>query len=266
MNQRKIVLLSLTLLVSACMYVSFTLSKKLQAVIKRVLTLESNINAIQDKTNSVPTMNIMDSKTPTLTAYVNDESVSDVDYEVSSDDEADIQQVSNALLSGVSNSLEGTNHAISSMNAQLLELQNHIGQTKQTAGLSQEVSEADDDTPAWIRNGDKNVTLTTQRKNDRHITEDAEDAEDIGSDEEVEYVIEYETASEDEDNEEVVEEDGDTAVENIEQFACAMSQKHTKNTLIGILKEHDLSTYGNKDTLIKRIMTIDNFQQYLSTA
>lgn len=227
MNQRKIVVLALTILVSACIYVSFTLSKKLQALIHRVLTLESHVNTIQEKTNPAPTMNITDSKHPTLTAYVNDESVSDVEYTPSSDDNTDIQQVSNALLTGVSNSLEGTNQAISSMNSQLLELQNHIDQT--------------------------NETPPTEQLHE----------EDVGSDEEVEYVIEYETVSED-DGDEEVEENEDVAVDNIDQFASTMSQKHTKNKLISILKEHDLSTYGNKDTLIKRIMTIDNFQQYLS--
>ena len=261
MNQRKIVLFALTLLVSACMYVSFTLSKKLQAVIHRVLTLESHVNTIQDKKTSAPTMNITDSKHPTLTAYVNDESVSDVDYTPSSDDETDIQQVGNALLNGVSNSLEGTNLAISSMNSQLLELHNHIGRSK-FAPATEVVSQSDDTNPTATRNveNDNDLTLTSQEV-------DNLDADDIGSDEEVEYVIEYETVSEDEDEDDRAdEEDDDSAVENIEQFACAMSQKHTKNNLISILKEHDLSTYGNKDTLIKRIMTIDNFQQYLSTA
>lgn len=248
MNQRKIVLLALTLLVSACIYVSFTLSKKLQAVIRRVLALESHVNTIQDTKNTAPTMNITDSKRPTLTAYVNDQSVSDVDYAPSSDDDTDIQQVSSALLQGVSNSLEGTNNALSSMNSQLLELQNHIGQTNGVSALH--VNHSDDTTTALTGNNANNVTLDT--------TCVVDNENDVGSDEEVEYVIEYETASEDEED--------DTAVENIEQFASAMSQKHTKNNLISILKEHDLSTYGNKDTLIKRIMTIDNFQQYLTVA
>lgn len=252
MNQRKIVLFALTLLVSACMYVSFTLSKKLQAVIRRVLTLESHVNTIEDKKNTAPTMNITDSKHPTLSAYVNDESVSDVEYTPSSDDETDIQQVSNALLHGVSNSLQGTNHAISSMNSQLLELQNHIGQTN-TARTPDAVQSG---SATWTGNSADDVMLAATQEVDN------QEDEDVGSDEEVEYVIEYETVSEDEAD----EEEEDTAVENIEQFACAMSQKHTKNNLIGILKEHDLSTYGNKDTLIKRIMTIDNFQQYLTVA
>lgn len=242
MNQRKLVLFTLTLLVSACLYVSFTLSKKLQTVIKRILVLESNVHTIKDKEHCTPTMNITDTTNPTLQAYVRDESVSDVDYEPSTDEEEDIQEVSNALLNGVSHSLAGTNTAISAMNTQLQQLQTHLNQSEDNSETERPVQET------------APVSVTAVENN----------AED--SDEEVEYVIEYETVSENEDAEEETNLEDDVAVDNIEQFTVAMSQKHTKNNLISILKEHDLSTYGNKDTLIKRIMTIDNFQQYLRAA
>lgn len=277
-NQRKLVLIALTVLVSTCLYVTYTLSKKMQALIKRVLSVESHMLLLEDS-HVAPKMKIVDSQPMTNSSTSNtfSEDNEDETYygsdetDTESDVEGDIETISPQLLNGVSNSLHGTSMAISAINAQLATLKN-ITDTDDDTNVAENSTavpfHSDSDIADEEYDTDENNAVQDNQSNN-DAEEDATqenshydtDAEEDSAEEEIEYVIEYETVSEDEE-----ENTNDTsAKDNIDQYIHSVSQQHTKNRLQAILKEHDLSTFGNKDTLIKRIMTIDNFENVLQS-
>jgi len=75
-----------------------------------------------------------------------------------------------------------------------------------------------------------------------------------------------EDSNSDSDNDSDLDEAVEEAVEELDEqlFVSIVSDKKTKNELIRLLKEQNLSVYGNKEVLIRRIMTLDNFQDILN--
>ena len=91
-------------------------------------------------------------------------------------------------------------------------------------------------------------------------------AENNESDEEDEEVEEEEEVEEVEMNEEVeeIEMDEEDEHRKSEEYVSLVSDNKTKNELIRLLKDHNLSVYGNKKVLIQRLMTLDNFETVLN--
>ena len=163
--------------------------------------------------------------------------------------------------------------AISAMNEQLASL-HRFDDEDNSDGECDEVESLDSDEQSTNEQSTNEQSINKFKKeiNDDDILSEEVEGYD---DEEVEYVIEYETVSEDEDANEANENENKNnnvissttlAQDNIEQYVTNVSEQHTKIKLMAILKEHNLSTFGNKDTLIKRIMTIDNFESVLQLA
>lgn len=322
--QRKLLLVTLTVLVSVTMYFSYNLSKKLNTLLKRVFRLEESLLHLQDAPSKSHlttlddkiSMNIVENQTlgsstgggvidPLLKLqntrdtmiYDNDnrngneQIVSDEESEEEDIDESSEDEDNNEVQM-MSSSLNNTSANLQMMTEQLLRLRGHINQVddiKSDDEIFDEVGEgrSDEENEHYEENeeneekGDyeENVDEGGGDEEDEegeetncekfHVVAGKEDEVEVEDEDEVEdeveYIIEYETVSEDGEDENVEEYQKKDKMDehDISGFVESMSQQHTKNKLIEILKQHELSTFGNKDTLIKRIMTINNFQQYL---
>ena len=316
--QRKLLLVTLTVLVSVTMYFSYNLGKKLNTLLKRVFRLEESLLHLQDAPSKSPpmtldnkiSMNIVENQTlgSSIGGGVidlllklqnnrdtmiydhgnrngNEQLVSEEESEEEDIDESSEDEDNNEVQM-MSSSLNNTSANLQMMTEQLLRLRGHINQVDDLKSDDELCDEAgkersDEENEYVEENGENGENGENEDGKDEEDEEDEEENcenfnvvagkeeeneeeenEEEENEEEVEYIIEYETVSEDEDVEEYQKKDK-MDEHDISGFVESMSQQHTKNKLIEILKQHELSTFGNKDTLIKRIMTINNFQQYL---
>ena len=308
--QRKILVLTLTALISVCLYFSYTLNKKLNHVIKKIFNLESSLLTINDPSEETKEirMNITDLKTQPESTLKNkgetlgrtircvyDENIENtVNNDISNDEDdesnddlnntdSDDVDVKTMLVSSISS----TNNNIQTMNNQLQRLiglknvNNTLTSQNNSESDYDDDDDDDDDNDSQHDEGLNSIIGTVERlefvnepvENHEESQQLSGKCEDDGEgedeDDEVEYIIEYETVS-DNDEEDKENETSDTITiikndddQNITEYIQSMSHNHTKVNLIDILKKHELSTFGNKNTLIKRIMTIDNFQKIL---
>ena len=292
MDQRKLLILTLTALVGICLFYNYNLNKKVTKIIERVLSIEASVQNITSK-NKIH-MNIVDApslsknqvkaltNTDTVVTTVRSkpQSSTQVRKGYSATKTVPTQNNEKTLVGGVQSvlqtSLHDTTSHLQTLNNHLMKLHNRsIYETDDDEDDHSENEQyaEDDDEPAedtaedTAEDNDDEPAEDTAEDNDDEPAVDtvAEHYDDVygdeeDEDEEVEYIIEYvneEDISEGDENESVNEN------LNLDHYIEQAVQNNTKNKLIDILKTHDLSTFGNKNTLVKRIMTLDNFQQYL---
>jgi len=279
MDQRKLLILTLTALVGICLFYNYNLNKRITKIIERVLSIEVSVQNITSK-NKIH-MNIVDA--PSSSKSSKPQSLTQVRKGHSTTKTVPTQNNEKTLVGGVQSvlqtSLHDTTSHLQTLNNHLMKLHNrsiyetdddeddHSEQYAEDENDDDEPADDNDDEPADDNddepaddNDDEDADEADNETITEHYNDEYGDEED--EDEEIEYIIEYV------DEEDVSEEDESENVSvnehhNLDHYIEQAVQKNTKNKLIDVLKNHDLSTFGNKNTLVKRIMTLDNFQQYL---
>ena len=295
MDQRKLLILTLTALVGICLFYNYNLNKRITKIIERVLSIEVSVQNITSKNkihmnivdapSSSKTKNQVKTLTNTDTAVTTirskPQSLTQVRKGHSTTKTVPTQNNEKTLVGGVQSvlqtSLHDTTSHLQTLNNHLMKLHNRsIYETDDDEDDHSEneqyaEDENEDDEPADDNddeptedNDDEPAEDTADEADNETMTEQYNDeyGDEEDEDEEIEYIIEYV------DEEDVSEEDESENVSvnehhNLDHYIEQAVQKNTKNKLIDVLKNHDLSTFGNKNTLVKRIMTLDNFQQYL---
>ena len=271
-NQRKFLIITLTAIVSAFVYFTYRLNKQLKSTVDKVDLLENKLQTLTQQSKTLQSERNIQMK------ITNTEHQVESEVETEEDEELNVQPPAVIM-----NSLHQTASTITNLNQHMAQLQDHM-QRQLEAGAAELEEEDDEDMATPFESDDDEVTLfeggddgdeedneddETQVVVEEEVEESTEveaagegnvEVEEAAAEEneeneenedvEIEYVIEYETETEDE------ELDG-------EELVSSISQLHTKNKLMDVLRSSGLSTSGNKDTLIKRLITIDNYQQAL---
>ena len=267
MNQRKLLLITLTAVVGACVFYSYTLNKKVRYLMEKVLNLENEVHTLLNATPNLIQMKIQERDG--TENVVSDDNEDDLEE---AEDEA-IPQNETLLLNNFANTANNVNviqQQLQNLQQQMLsqsmidddgeETEDDGGEETEDDGGEETEDDGEEETKDDSGELEEVVEVPA---GEVEVVQHGEGGSDDDSD--VEYIIEYETETEDEGEENTCNENNIEKIneKTVEDYIDSISQKHTKNTLIGILKSHDLSTFGNKDTLVKRIMTLDNFQKYL---